>query len=529
MGFFNKTRIPTELQNNEALFKYLEVGPAEIKLLSSWPAKGYLPKIVSKRKGGTRTLHIPNKRQKFLQRKLLKLFEKIYTPRYAVHGFVKRRGVVSNASQHVGKKYILNLDIKSFFDTITRNRVFGLFRGIGIPNDVSTTLVNLCTFAGSLPQGAPTSPILSNMICLRLDKQLTNYAKENRLRYTRYADDITLSAHSFPGCLFRNIKPNAGRIAEEELNEALIEVFNANSLEINHDKTWFMTAKSQKDVTGLNVNEFVNVRRTYIRNIRSSLHKVKTLGEETANTQFNLHMKKSLSLSENLRGRIEYVGQIKSRNHPVFRKLAAEYNLLFPNEQKIQIKPSFEEIAKRAIWIIMCDYEKNGKLIYSQGTAVFVKDIGLVTSDHVFWEASDITKFEIFLPHEPTERFPGKTILKRCNTRDISIVDFDVPNEKYESLSYSTSPTAREDITAIGYPGFEPGDSINERDMKITSLLTRSAVRKLEMGGLVDVGMSGGPVINSNYQVYGIITHGGPQETRQFATLFAEVLDLASG
>jgi RNA-directed DNA polymerase len=108
-------------------------------------------------------------------------------------GFVRGRSIVDNARPHVGSGVVINLDLADFFPTITTERVAAMFRGLGWDSDSATILSRICSDEGRLPQGAPTSPAISNLVCRRLDERLSGLVTSFKGHYTRYADDITLS------------------------------------------------------------------------------------------------------------------------------------------------------------------------------------------------------------------------------------------------------------------------------------------------------------------------------------------------
>ena len=139
-------------------------------------------------------------------------------------------------------------------------------------------LARICCYKGALPQGAPTSPIVSNMICLRLDGQLSRLAKDNRCAYTRYADDITLSTNedNFSKAILREQSPLL-------LSEKIIEVIEKNNFfKINRYKTRLMVKNDSKFITGVKVNEKINVSRRKYREVRAMLHAVQHFGPELA-------------------------------------------------------------------------------------------------------------------------------------------------------------------------------------------------------------------------------------------------------
>ncbi|MBE3133112.1 MAG: RNA-directed DNA polymerase, partial [Acidobacteria bacterium] len=146
-----------------------------------------------KKSGGNRTIMAPVSTLKLVQRKLSQVLSAVYKPKPSAHGFLRGRSIVTNARQHAGNKYVLNLDLKDFFPSINYGRVRGLLMGTPYKRKpgVATLLAAICCADNQLPQGAPTSPIVSNMICAKMDSQLQKLAEENRCFYTRYADDMT--------------------------------------------------------------------------------------------------------------------------------------------------------------------------------------------------------------------------------------------------------------------------------------------------------------------------------------------------
>ncbi|MDB5596854.1 MAG: hypothetical protein JWM36_3815 [Hyphomicrobiales bacterium] len=165
--------------------------------------------------------------------------DQLYRPRQPVHGFVPKRSVKSNAEAHRRRRFIVNLDLQDFFPGITERRVAGLLRALGIDRRVSEIVAFLCCHMGRLPQGAPTSPVLSNMICYRLDTDLLLVAKSGRAIYTRYADDITFSSYQPPTKLFDVAVPGAGRFSPDVLAPQLRAAITSNGFVVNSDKAHY--------------------------------------------------------------------------------------------------------------------------------------------------------------------------------------------------------------------------------------------------------------------------------------------------
>ncbi|MEH2303386.1 MAG: reverse transcriptase family protein [Nostoc sp.] len=116
-----------------------------------------------------------------------------------VQGFVSKRSIATNASLHLSKKYVLNLDIKNFFDSITQKQVSDVFKELGCTERSAEIFTKLCTLNGHLVQGASTSPVLANLVCKELDQDFARLAQQYNCSYSRYADDITFSGDLTPG------------------------------------------------------------------------------------------------------------------------------------------------------------------------------------------------------------------------------------------------------------------------------------------------------------------------------------------
>jgi RNA-directed DNA polymerase len=156
-------------------------------------APAYREFFVPKRSGGKRRLCAPQPRLKGLQRQVLHRLLRRLRVHTAATGFQPGQSIVTHARRHVGQAVVVRLDVKDFFPSTSAERVHEYFRNIGWNRPAARLLVRLCTHQGGLPQGAPTSPRLSNLLNYRLDARLTAMARKFETTYSRYADDITLS------------------------------------------------------------------------------------------------------------------------------------------------------------------------------------------------------------------------------------------------------------------------------------------------------------------------------------------------
>lgn len=233
---------------------------------------------IPKKSGGTRRLIVPSENLRILQKWILvNILENIKVSPYA-HGFKKNKSIVSNASMHKGKEYLVNIDLKDFFPTIKFNRLFMIFYYYGYTKEMSYNLAKLCTYKGILPQGAPTSPYISNIISLRLDKRISGLSNKIGADYSRYADDITISGN-------RNI------LSYIKVYKKIIE---DEGFQINESKFRVKRSFERQMVTGLVVNEKISVPREVKDYIKQQIYYCKKYGIEE-------HLKYSNCLNSNFK------------------------------------------------------------------------------------------------------------------------------------------------------------------------------------------------------------------------------------
>ena len=219
-----------------------------------------------KRSGGYRMISAPDKDLQAIQSTIYsRILSSVTIVHPAAVGFRCGRSVVDNAAPHLGKRYVLKMDIHDFFGSIRSPRVRQTFKKIGYPENVSKVLGVLCCLYRHLPQGAPTSPALSNIVGYEMDRKLAALAAEYGLTYTRYADDLTFSGDVFPK---EQIIPQVKRIIRDE------------KFEPNHKKTHFMNQSSRKIITGVSVASGVKltIPKSKKREIRKNVYFILTKG-----------------------------------------------------------------------------------------------------------------------------------------------------------------------------------------------------------------------------------------------------------
>ena len=216
----------------------------------------------------------------------------------SVHGFVQNRSIQTNALPHINSEWIINIDLKDYFDSISRKKVLDFFSQLGYEDSVSTFLSNVCTkfsvatYQRALPQGAPTSPLLANLLTIDLDKDIERLAHNLDMRYTRYADDITLSG-------LQKKCPITPRDVES--------IIYHHGFRPNKSKTRIRHKGSRMEVTGLTISNGLHVPKEYRKQIFRELHFAKKYGPEDHCTRTG---NKKGYFKEWLLGRIMFVRSI---------------------------------------------------------------------------------------------------------------------------------------------------------------------------------------------------------------------------
>lgn len=268
----------------------------------------YIQFTVPKKSGGTRTLSAPHRRLAATQEWILhNILNKLPTEE-AAHGFVAGRSIVTNASPHTGRAVVVNMDLEGFFPSIAFPRVWSVFHRLGYSPAVATILALLCTecprrkveYSGQtlfvatgprgLPQGACTSPALSNQVARRLDKRLQGIASKMQLTYTRYADDITFSGNAELSERVGYVMARIRHITQDE------------GFRVNDAKSRVLRRSTAQAVTGLVVNDRVGVARAKVRRVRAILHQAKKTGLDAQNRENHPNFRGWLE------GMIAYIG-----------------------------------------------------------------------------------------------------------------------------------------------------------------------------------------------------------------------------
>ena len=320
--FRNRYRQLSSLQN---LAEFLGIAPSQLSFYSSRRGKerSYTTFLIPRRNGGERQIEAPTRTLKYIQRLIHESLTRIYGPHPAVHGFRPKKSIVTNAKNHLGCQYILNIDLKDFFPSITYPRIRGRLVAppYSLHEDVAHLIAELATNShGQLPQGSPSSPVIANIMAAGLDDELIRLSRSFRCRYTRYADDITISTsrREMPPQIARF--PNASGTGQVILGDELIDSIERHGFQINNEKSRLQSYWTRQMCTGLVVNNNrVSPPRPYIRRLRALIyHWWKNGWQDAAQT---LHSKENRPLFKNREafenhviGRIGYLKMVRGQD-----------------------------------------------------------------------------------------------------------------------------------------------------------------------------------------------------------------------
>lgn len=214
---------------------------------------------INKRGGGDRIISSPRTFLKVVQYWILDYLLYVLPVHKNCHSYQKSKSILTNSFHHVGKKYVANVDISDFFPSITKKRVFYLLKENSFGDELAKTISRLVTLKNSLPQGAPTSPIISNSYLFNFDDSISHISDSRNLIYTRYADDMTISGECKEDIL------DVIKVIEKSLKDF--------GLSLNHKKTRIASQGGQQKVTGLVVNKIAQPSKKYRKMVRAMFHR----------------------------------------------------------------------------------------------------------------------------------------------------------------------------------------------------------------------------------------------------------------
>lgn len=299
MSGYNQTtyllRLPA-IEGLSDLSQQLGLSAQLLHKLYTRPELFYRRARISKKTGGFRVVYCPAKNLKAVQAWILRNILQAPKPEPSATAYLPGANAKNNAEAHKGNKYFLCMDIKDFFPSIPYRYVYSIFHALGYKPHASHILTCLCTRKGGVPQGAVTSPAISNLVCIRLDRRISRYVGARNITYTRYADDITLSSNN-PAVL-HSCKKMVDRILGEE------------GFKVNDKKTRFMGPSIQRKVTGFVIGsgeDEIGVGRVRKRWLRFTIHKLAT--------DISLTPKQHNELLNHVRGWLGYMKHFDPNSH----------------------------------------------------------------------------------------------------------------------------------------------------------------------------------------------------------------------
>ncbi|MDO4807000.1 MAG: reverse transcriptase domain-containing protein [Coriobacteriales bacterium] len=496
----------------EDLASFLGIPLQKLTMLAFAPGiKRYKPRAIPKKTGGLRTVSIPRGDLKAIQRKIAKELSESYEPPKCVHGFVEQKSVASNANMHTRKRFLLTVDLEDFFTSIRSGRVHQLFlKYYRLNLEVTNALTNLVCYKGCLPQGAPTSPIISNIICYKMDRAFLNLASSIKFDYTRYADDLTFSTTSayIAKQLF-----DVDKVGVEGINPRILRIIHKNYFKVNEKKVHVAWKGSRQLVNGIVVNEKCNMKRETYRKFRSLFYVWGREGYEAAVEKYltgdpiyrdRLVIDGQICgekvFAHHIRGRLEYLTMVITSdgktNGPI-EKLWTMYS------DQTEERVPFVIPDRYAIRLESC-YDEGKDLPAIAGGTGFRVDNTLITCAHCLPKQKGAGDIEVVL------RFrTGKASLSICQFTVMegfdlawtSFSDKQVPPIGRVNLYYL--PQKNETVLAIGYP-----DGGSQYSVTANVLGTAPDGCGIMVDRPFIKGMSGGPVLNLRHELIGIVSKG---------------------
>jgi len=488
---------------------------------------------INKKSGGKREILAPEERLKTLQRRLKVLLEEIYIPKKEVNAFVKNKSIVSNAKSHTRKKYVFNLDLENFFPTISFARVRGLLiaKPYSLQPNVASVIAHLSTVDGYLPQGSPCSPVLSNMICRSMDRQLLSFARKHRAEYSRYADDITFSFYDelkfisdeILTCLEGDGLPNHYHC---RVGSGLESIISNSGFSINKSKVRLQSRYERQTVTGLVVNKKANVNRQYIRKTSAMIYSISKHGIDSAREIFKSKGKDSTAiLDAHLQGRLLFIKQVVTPDSVVYRRLAKNFNLL-DLDFKVPLGKSknirglesrkYSKWYDERCWVIESEWNPPNEFDCAQGTGFTIARNLIITCAHVVNKKGGIRANDIILFRASNRGEKVKASIVVCDEhRDLAILKIEISPSKilpYFEVSDSTADIG-DSVDILGFPNHKLGAiHVGRQKSSIRNKFVISAVTVFEIDKELYGGNSGGPVLNDDGDIVGVVTKGNDGE-----------------
>ena len=505
----------------ESVAAILEITPYQLYHFTH-AGQRYTNLTIKKKHGGVRAIRAPIVGLKIIQSKLNQVLQAVYSPSSVAHGFIEDRSVVSNAAMHCRARFVLNVDLAKFFETITFARVRGMFmaKPYGRNKVVATILARLCCYEGVLPQGSPSSPVTSNMLVARMDSQLKVLARTHKCTYSRYVDDLSFSTfvNRFPRALANFAEEEAG--GGLQIGASLLEIIASNGFAINPQKSRLQHSSGRQVVTGITTNRFPNVPQEFVRQVRAMLHAWGKFGVNEAAAhffeKFDYKERKSAGtgaavlFKKILKGRIDYLGMVRGRESRTHLSLLEKYAALQPDYVWPSMLPRELKLSvlERAVFAVEGDE--------SQGTAFNLGTHGLITCAHVVAAEGPYYVQRYGQP----DKFPV-AIVHLDEARDLALLKFEgqLP-DPLPQFELAAIPAEKEDqIILMGYPNNGIAVSSSIERGAVTGYFTRFGQSRHLITCTIYQGNSGGPLLDRNFRLVGIAANGIPKEEEKPSNL----------
>lgn len=323
---------------------------------------------ILKKSGSTREISAPDDQIKNIQYLLKRYLDWLYIPHNHAHGFIKGKGIRSNAEVHVGKKYVLNIDIENFFPSISFHQIQKtlLEKPFNLPKISATTIAHFACYKSRLPQGGVISPVVSNLVCIHLDNKLSKLCNNYGFTYSRYVDDISISG---------DMNPLTTHLFFKNARKYLLNF----GFKIKKDKTRLQSYSQRQSVTGLVVNQKVNVTQKELRALRAILFRVERDGWKSAQ-EHHESIGFSSDLKQYLAGKISFFKMVRTNSDPRVFQLHEDYTNLIDGKKrrKTLLKESSLASAERVQKLeakIISTYQNKIELLKGSDSCLLIEAI----------------------------------------------------------------------------------------------------------------------------------------------------------
>ena len=540
--FPNEKTCFQKIKTRQELAEILEIPLNKMTYYAYSKNSFYTEFTIKKRDGkANRVILAPKKGLKIIQKKIASFISEIYDQYIptSAQGFISQRSIVTNAEKHVRKKYILKVDLKDFFPSINAGRVHRLFRSkpFYFSPEVADCLTRLVCVHGCLPQGSPASPVISNMICWKMDRTFMNYCKDKKILYSRYADDLTFSTNckkSLPFLVKDNYEKNSIILTSDDISS----IIKKNYFVINKKKTGLFSNSVRQSVTGVIVNKKLNFRRKEYEQLRNlfwywkKVNSTELAAERYVKYFFPGNTDKFYDdngefveewFIRHIRGRLDFFSMICEKNKSIeSTSLERLWTWYYEHTNRPVPKISIERRVVSTDLLLTINGETADQS--GVGTGCFIEGLGFVTACHCIFpirkdiSMNDISEYVFTIDYE------GKTLFEIKSKKELNyyikeeIIRFDkeldcariiIPKNClpqnipfYLSMDSDFQINNEQKVKACG---FADGLSVHKT--------VHAKIRNIERNNVqVDTafvsGMSGGPVLNNAGRIIGIVTKG---------------------